>query len=224
MLDATDELIKRAMVKARLSYDELPGHVKDLLDEIKIRRAELNYKALIMSAMKRHAAGHDRKHSWTRRSKRFGNKAPGTKIGDMPKLHNYLDSSGSISIEELNEFLDVVDNFMKVGSRKCQLALFHTNMYYNEPYKLGQRLDKSKVQSGGTELTDIMADIWKRKPDLSVIVTDGCYGDVKVEQWMKPGDKFPQVLFIISKDGTPDHPLKRLGETVKIPNGNKRGD
>lgn len=223
MLEATEELVKRAMVKARLSYDDLPGHIKELLDDIKARKAELNYKALIMAAMKRHAAGHDRKHTWTRKSRRFGNKAPGTKVGDLPKLSNYLDTSGSISVEEANEFLEVVDQFLKVGARKCRLSFFHTNMYYSEEYKLGHRIKREDIQSGGTELTEIMQDIWKRKPDLSVVVTDGCYGDVEVEKWMKPGDKWPQTLFIISKQGTTEHPLKRLGETIKIPDTSKRG-
>ncbi|CAM6003850.1 unnamed protein product, partial [Sphagnum balticum] len=76
MLDATEELVKRAMVKARLDYSSLPDSVKELLEDIKMRRAELNYKALILLAMKKHAAGHNRKNTWTRKSKRFGNKAP----------------------------------------------------------------------------------------------------------------------------------------------------
>ena len=72
MLDATEELVKRAMVKTKLSYDELPGSVKELLEDLKARRAQLNYKAMILSAMRRHAAGHDRKSSWTRKNKRYG--------------------------------------------------------------------------------------------------------------------------------------------------------
>jgi predicted metal-dependent peptidase len=221
MLEATEDLVKRAMVKARLSYDDLPGHVKDLLEEIKSRRAELNYRALIMAAMKKHASGHNRKNTWTRKSKRFGNKAPGTKVGDLPKLHLALDTSGSISIEELNEFLEIVDNFLKVGARKCRMTLFHTEQYYSEDYKLGGRLDRSMVQSGGTELTQTMEDIYRRKPDLSVVITDGCYDNVEVEKWMKPGQQWPQTLFIISKGGTEDHPLKRLGDTVKVPDNEK---
>ena len=219
MLDATEELVKRAMIKARLSYDDLPGHVKELLEEIKTRRAELNYKALIMAAMKKHAAGHNRKNTWTRKSKRFGNKAPGTKVGDLPKLELHLDTSGSISIEELNEFLEIVDQFLKVGARKCNLAFFHTAHYGRQQYKMGTKIDKSQVQSGGTDLAETLKDIWARRGDLSIIITDGCYSDVPVETWMKPGDQFPQVLWIISKGGSEDHPLKRVGDTVKVPDG-----
>lgn len=217
MLDATEELAKRAMVKAKLDYDSLPGSVKDLLEDIKQRRAELNYKQLIMSAMKRHASGHDRNYTWTRPSKRYGNKARGTKVGELPALENYLDSSGSISVEELNGFLDVVDQFLRVGSRKCNLGFFHTALYKWDKYKLGTKIKREDIQSGGTDLTPVMQSILKNKADLAIIVTDGCYGDVPVESWMKPGEKFPQVLFVISKDGTADHPLKRFGETVKIP-------
>lgn len=217
MLDATEELVKRAMVKARLSYDDLPGHVKDLLEEIKTRRAELNYKALILLAMKRHANGHNRKGTWTRKNKRLGSKAPGTKVGDLPKLELHLDTSGSISTEELNEFLEIVDQFLKVGARKCNLSFFHTDLYGRQQYKMGTKINKSDIQSGGTDLTKTLEDIFKRRGDLSIIITDGCYSDVQVESWMRPGQQFPQVLWIISKNGTEDHPLKRIGDTVKVP-------
>lgn len=218
MLDATEELVKRAMVKARLSYDDLPGHVKDLLDEIKTRRAELNYKALIMAAMKKHASGHNRKSTWTRKSKRFGNKAPGTKVGDLPKLNLYLDTSGSISIEELNEFLSIVDEFLRVGSRKCEMSFFHTENYGHRQYKMGEKINRADIEQGGTELMPVMANILQRQADLSIVITDGCYSDVKIEESMRPGQKFPQTLFIISKDGAELHPLSRLGDTVKVPN------
>jgi len=223
MLDATEELVKRAMIKARLSYDDLPGHVKDLLEDIKTRRAELNYKALIMSAMKKHASGHDRKHTWTRKSKRFGFKAPGTKVGELPKLELHLDTSGSVSIEELNEFLEIVDQFLKVGARKCNLSFFHTALYGRQSYKMGTKIDRSMIQSGGTDLTQTLHDAWTRRGDLTIIITDGCYGNVEVESWMKPGQQFPQVLWIISKNGTEDHPLKRVGETVKVPDSSTSG-
>ena len=217
MLDATEELVKRAMIKARLDYSSLPDSVKELLEEIKARRAELNYKALLLLAMKRHAAGHDRKSTWTRKSKRFGNKAPGTKVGDLPVLENHLDTSGSVSIEELNEFLEVVDQFLRVGARKCNLSFFHTALYGRQQYRVGTKIDRSQIQSGGTDLTQTLEDIFKRRPDLSCIITDGCYGNVDWQSWLKPGEKPPVVLWIISKGGTADHPMRSLGTTIQIP-------
>jgi predicted metal-dependent peptidase len=220
VLDATEDLVKRAMVKNSMSYDELPGHIKDLLADIKSRKAELNYKALILSAIKRSATGTDRKHSWTRRNRRYGFKSPGTKEGDLPKLHLYLDTSGSISTEELTEFLAVVDEFLKVGSRKCEINLFSDNNYFNDKYKLGDRnaIDKIRrsVSMGGTCLESSMKQMLAKKGDLAIVITDGYYGKVGYEAWLKPGQRFPQVLWVISNGGTPDHPMKDLGQTVKI--------
>jgi len=217
MLDATEELVKRAMIKSSMEYDELPGSIKELLSDIDARRTELNYKALILQAIKRSATGHERKHSWTRKSKRFGNYAPGTKPGNLPKLDMFIDSSGSISVHEGNEFLDIVDNFLQVGCRKCNLNIFHTKNYYRKPYKLGQRLDKRDWESGGTCLEESLRIIAETRPDLTIILTDGYYSDVDVEAWLPNGVNFPHCLFIISRDGTQDHPLKRLGYTIKIP-------
>ena len=221
ILDATEDLVKRAMVKQGLSYDDLPSTVKDLLDSIKSRRSELNYKALILSAIKRSASGHDRAFSWTRRSRRFGNKAPGTKEGHLPKLSLFLDTSGSISVEELCNFLDIVDEFLKVGSRKCELNLFSDTNYYTDKYRLADRAMQEKIKKsvsmGGTCLESSLKRIADSRPDLSIILTDGCYGDVEYEQWLKPGQSMPQVLWVISKDGQENHPLARLGQTIKIP-------
>lgn len=221
MLDATEELMKRAMIKQNLSYDQLPGSIQDLLEDIKARKSELNYKAIIMSAIKRHASGHERKSSWSRKSKRYGELAPGTKIGDLPKLAVFADSSGSISAEELNEFLDIIDEFLKVGARRCEMNLFHTSNYFTAPYRLGERFDRKKVQSGGTDLTDSIQRVVDTKPDLAIFITDGCYSNVDFEKMLRPNQQMPQVVFIISRQGVAQHPLVRLGYTVKVPETSK---
>lgn len=217
MMGATEDIVKRAMQKTGLTYDRLDASIKELLQDIEARRAELNYRAIILSAIKKHASGFNREHSWTRRSRRFGNKAPGTRNGNLPYLANYIDTSGSISVQEANDHLGITDEFLRVGSRKCDVGLWHTNLYYFEEYKLGNRFEKSNFESGGTDLHSTLKQIYETQPDLAIIYTDGCYGDVDFEEWMKPGEHFPQVLWIISRDGTEHHPLTRLGETIKIP-------
>jgi len=223
MMDATEELVKRAMQKRGLTYDKLPNHVKELLTDIEARRAELNYRALILSAIKKHASGFNRESSWSRKSRRFGNKAPGTRNGQLPFLDNYIDSSGSISVQEANDFLDIVDSFLKVGSRKCDMNLWHTRVYHSQKYKLGDRISTQMWQSGGTDLTDTLKMIHQKQPDLSIILTDGCFCDVNVESWLNPSEHFPQIIWIISRDGSEKHPLTRLGTTIKIPNTDHYG-
>jgi predicted metal-dependent peptidase len=217
MMEATEELVKRAMQKRGLTFDKLPGFIQELLQDIEARRAELNYRQLILSAIKKHASGADRINTWSRPSRRYGNIAPGTRNGPLPKLESFLDSSGSISIQEANDFLAIQDNFLQAGHRKCKLGLWHTSLYYLEPYKLGDRVDKKIFQSGGTDVAPVLQYIADTKPDLSIILTDGCFSDVDFESMLPPNTLFPQVLWIISQDGQEQHPLNRLGETIKIP-------
>lgn len=221
MLEATEDLVKRAQVKTRFGYDELPGHIKELLEHIKSRKAELNYKAILLQAMKASLPANFRVKSWTRKSRRFGNKAPGTRNGEQPKLEIFIDTSGSISIEEANEFLDIVDEFLKIGARKCMLNMFHTSNYYREEYKRGQRIKREDIQSGGTCLEESMRSIAKHRPDLSIVLTDGYYGNVQTQKMVGVNGQFPNVVYIISKEGTTDHGMKddKNAKTVKIPGG-----
>jgi predicted metal-dependent peptidase len=225
MLEATEDLIKRAQIKARFGYDKLPGHIKELLEHIDTRKAELNYKAIILNAMKAQLPANFRVKSWTRKSRRFGNMAPGSKNGKQPRLDNYIDTSGSISIEEANEFLDIVDEFLRVGARECMLNMFHTSNYYREKYKRGQRIKREDIESGGTQLEDSFQTIAKSKPDLAIILTDGyfCGFDVQTDDYVGYNGKFPNTVFIISKDGQENHPFKDMpwAMTVKIPGGYK---
>ena len=209
MLEATEDLVKRAQVKCKFSYDELPGHIKDLLEYAKTRKAELNYKSILLQAMKASLPANFRVKSWTRKSRRFGNLAPGNKNGEQPELELICDTSGSISTEELNEFLDIVDEFLKIGARKCKLNLFHTSNYYREDYKRGARLEAKKVQSGGTCLEDSFRSIAQHRPDLAIIITDGHYGNVDETKYVGKNGQFPNVVFIISKDGTTKSPIQR---------------
>ena len=110
--------------------------------------------------------------------------------------------------------------------------MFHTENYFSEPYKLGQRIKREEFQSGGTCLQYSMRLIAKKRPDLSIFLTDGYFGDVDVEEMVGRNNKFPQCIFIISKDGTTNHPFNKKGEknerewsrTVQIPGGRDRGD
>lgn len=223
MLDAMEELVKRAMIKSSTSYDRLPAMISQLLEDIKARRADLNYRGLILAAIKKSASGRDRKYSWTRKSRRFPNLIPGSKEGPLPKLRIVCDTSGSISTETLNEFLQVVDEFLRVGARKCSLHLFSDKEYHSQPYKMGDRVGqemlRKNVRMGGTDLEDTLKNILLSSPDLTLILTDGFFSDVLVETWLKPNQRFPEVLWVIEKSGGENHPFanRTWSNTVKIP-------
>jgi predicted metal-dependent peptidase len=225
MLEAMEDLVKRAQIKTSTSFDNLPSHVQKLLEEIKSRKAELNYKALILAAIKKSASGQDRKSTWTRKSRRFGNLAPGNREGPLPSISIVMDTSGSISISTLNDFLSVCDEFLRVGTRKCSLHLFSDKEYHSQNYKMGDRVAqdmlRQNVKMGGTCLEDTLQKVLKRNSDLTLIFTDGYYSKVEVDKWLKPNQRFPQVLFVIEKEGRAPEANPFFGETwantVKIP-------
>ena len=101
--------------------------------------------------------------------------------------------------------------------------MFHTSNYYREEYKRGQRIKREDIQSGGTCLEDSMAVIAKNRPDLAIFLTDGYYSHVDTKKLVGANGKFPNTVFIISQDGTTDHPFKDepWAKTVKIPSGSK---
>lgn len=223
MLEGMGDLLKRAMIRSNTGYSDMPALARALLENIETRKAELNYKHLIALAIRKSVAGYDRKNSWTRKSRRFGNLAPGSKEGPQASLSFRIDTSGSISIVAMNEFLEVVDGFLKVGSKKCSIHLFSDNEYYSAPYKVGDRLKKEMIQSnvkmGGTCLESSLKNILQKPSDLNLILTDGYYSNIDVESWLPNNKSFPKTLFIIEKSGTKDHPFSKRDwqETILIP-------
>lgn len=209
MLEEAKKIVKRTIDKTSTSHSSVLDSIKDLLEEIETLSAALGYKSILRRVLKRTVSSTDRESTWKRTNKRYGLAAPGTKLGMLPRLSFYLDSSGSISTTELNLFLDIMSNFLKVGSRECSLSLWHTSLYYKKKYKLRERLDPEEVESGGTDVTCVMEDIRKSRPNLSIILTDGYYdaSDVAVTS---------AVLFIISKGGNKHHPLQHLGQTIML--------
>jgi predicted metal-dependent peptidase len=219
IIDASVELIKRAMIKANTSYSNLPGAVRDLLDYAEKRKAELNYRAILQRAMRKNMPGNTRKYTWRRESRRHGDDAPGTTIGDLPRLDIAIDTSGSISVEEINTFLGVIDGLLTVGHRKCDINLFHTEEYLRRVYRRGDRLKQYEVQSGGTDLTATLRRVAKMRPNLTIILTDGYFSYVNVKDFLKFNQRFPATVFVISPNGTKDHPFAKesWATTVQIP-------
>ena len=208
-MEATRDLIKRSMQKASFSGTKVPGHIQDCLEEISSALKKLNYKELLMRALRQSLPSKDTRKTWKRPSRRLGDIAKGNMVGLMPKLQTHIDTSGSISIIEANEFLAVTNNFMTVGVSKADLYLWHTSIYHHEKIKKNFKIAPEKFQSGGTDLNPTIQHLHKTKPDLAIIITDGYYGSVELPK----GFSVP-IVFVISKQGDQKHPLHKYGISV----------
>lgn len=211
MLEEAKKVLKRTIEKTSFSHSSAPDSIKDLLQEIESMTTTLNYKQILKRALKKTVSATNREGTWKRPNKRYGLAAPGTKIGMLPKLSFYLDSSGSISHKELNGFLDIMSNFLRVGSRDCTLALWHTSIYYKKKFKLHDNVTEKEIESGGTNITSVMQDIQKSNPNLAIVLTDGYFDSCSIPVTT-------EVLFIISKGGNKNHPLAHMGKTIMLEN------
>jgi predicted metal-dependent peptidase len=209
MLEEAKKLIKRTVEKTSYSHSIVPDSVKDLLDEIDKLSFGINYKQILKAVLKRTVCSSDREGTWKRPNKRYGVYSPGTRVGNLPNLSMFVDTSGSISVNEMNEFFNIISGFLKVGSRHCFLGLWHTALYYKKKFKLNGQLMKEDLQSGGTDITPAMLDIKKTNPNLAIILTDGYFGECNVKITS-------EIIFIISKGGNKDHPLKHVGKTILL--------
>lgn len=206
------KVVQRTVDKSSYGHTIVPDNIKDLLEELNNRIKGIDYKRILKDAIKRTVSVQDRKPTWKRPNKRYGVYAPGTKTGDLPSVEIFIDSSGSISYNELDEGLKMTDGFLKVGAKNCMLTFWHTEVYHTQKFRYRQNLVKDNLQSGGTDITCVMQYIEKHKPDLSIVFTDGCYSqsDIKAE-----GN---QIIWIITSNGDENHPMRHVGKTIKLAN------
>lgn len=210
MLEEMGRMIRRTIEKTSYAHSNLPGGIQDLLEDINNKINGMNYKQILKTCIKRKLLGFDRTHSWTRESKRFGVYAPGTTTDRIPELGIFVDTSGSISHNEMSEFLQTIDGFLKVGAKKCTLGLWHTALYKITKYRRAQDLNSLGIEGGGTDVTPVLEYVHEKNPNLTLILTDGYYSSGFTKKIT--GD----IIFIISKNGTMDHPYKHIGKTIQI--------
>lgn len=210
-LEATRDLIKRSIQKSSFTYSKIPDFVQDCLEKIEMQVKKLNYKELLLRALRNSLPSKDIERTWKRPSRRYGDIAKGNMSAKMPKLAVFIDTSGSISHEEANEFLKITNNFMTTGVSKADLHMFHTSIYFKEKIKKNFQVLPTSFQSGGTDLQEAMDVIAKKKPDLSIILTDGYYSMPNIKKGTPKS-----IVFIISKGGATNHPMSKLGVTVSM--------
>lgn len=204
------QVFERSIEKTEQQYgkhNNVPEYVKEQLKVLDIQMNKFNAKTILKNAIKRTVASFDRDYSWNRRNKRYGIFSPGSKCRDMPKVTIYCDTSGSISVNELNQFMKVVDSFTQAGASKITIALWHDNIYSTTSHKKNKKIEG--LESGGTNVACVLQDIQKNTPNLSIILTDGCFSEEKCN--IKS-----EVIFIISKGGVKNHPMKHLGKTLSL--------
>lgn len=207
MLKDAEKLIKRTIEKTSNLHSDIPAAIKDLLEQIDAKVTGISYKQILMRAIKKTVSSFQRRNTWSKPNKRYGKYSPGTTSAKFPKINVYIDSSGSMSHTELNQSLNILNGFLKAGDKKCNLGLWHTNLYYFKSFKYNNEITEDMLESGGTDVTGVMEHIAKTIPNLSIICTDGYYDrvDKKITS---------DIIWIILEGGNENHPMKNIGKTI----------
>lgn len=207
VLQEAKTVVERTVDKMYNDHSLVPDSIKSMMKLVEDAIEKLNYKNLLKYAIKKTLNAQDRSSSWNRKNKRYGSYAPGTAPDKVPFLHMYIDTSGSVSSRELEQFFQVIDGFLGAGSKRCMIGQWHTQLVSFKKYKMGQEITVD--ESGGTDPQCVIDHIHKTNPDLSIILTDGCYDTVRAK-----GDE--KIIWVITKEGQGEHPNKHIGRTIKL--------
>ena len=183
----------------------VPGELKEYLDSLfKIKPQIFNWKAYFRRVIGNLITS-ELYLTRMRPSRRFPD-SRGVKFKRKPHVLVGVDTSGSVSDEELEDFFSEIYYLWKSGV-KVTIAQMDTKIEHIEEYN--GKFNKEIYGRGGTEFTDLINYYNERKKDFStlVIFTDGY-----VSLNLPP---FRNGVWVITKNGQhQDYP----GTTIYIPN------
>ena len=183
----------------------IPGELKEYLDSLfKIKSQIFNWKAYFRRVIGNLITS-ELYLTRMRPSRRFPD-SRGVRFKRKPHVLVGVDTSGSVSNEELEDFFSEIYYLWKSGV-KVTIAQMDTKIEHIEEYN--GKFNKEIYGRGGTEFTDLINYYNERKKDFStlVIFTDGY-----VSLNLPP---FRNGVWVITKNGQhQDYP----GTTIYIPN------
>ena len=199
---ATEELnslIKDYAARGEKSWGSLGGHLKEqilasLNAKIDYRKVLKNFRASILS---------EKKHlTRFKPSRRFGFEYMGSKREFTTKLLLAIDTSGSISNKDLNNFYGVINKFFKYGIESIDVLNFDCELQ-GEPVSFKKRQTAFTISGrGGTDFQPVF-DYAKHHPEYDgvIILTDGYANHPQ----KKPGTKAKFVWVLTSEAEYNEH-------------------
>ena len=170
-MEELNSLIKDYAARGEKSWGSLGGHLKDqilasLNAKIDYRKVLKNFRASILS---------EKKHlTRFKPSRRFGFEYMGSKREFTTKLLLAIDTSGSISNQNLKNFYGVINKFFKYGIESIDVLNFDCELQ-GEPVSFKKRQTSFIISGrGGTDFQPVF-DYAKDHPEYDgvIILTDG---------------------------------------------------
>jgi len=147
-----DEIVANAAERAKaLSSGHTPSEVEKFLIEHEMSK-ELPWNIILKQFMQS-LISVNTKNTWKKVNRRFRGKLPGAKRIPRLELLIGIDSSGSVSDDDLVKFYCEVDAINAVGNITIDVAVFDTVVHQREEYRKGFKA--SRICGGGTSFTGV---------------------------------------------------------------------
>lgn len=136
----------------------------------------------------------------------------------LDEIWAFIDSSGSISKKELEQFLTQLHRIIK--EFKCNLNICYWNTSVTDVYKKIRYNDNIlkyiPLHSGGTDINCVYNWIEsnKVKPDVMLILTDGYFGKLETPAFKRQLGK--KTILVLSSNIAIDNNMKLIGKIAKL--------
>ncbi|MEM4445583.1 MAG: VWA-like domain-containing protein [Thermofilum sp.] len=195
--------LARAIAVAKAAGRSSPGGLQRLVDEL--LKPKVNWHSLLRVAMER-GLGRSVRRTWSRPSRKAPS-LPGKEFVALKKVVTLVDTSGSIDVEELRQF---VAEIYGIAAATSQVVVIPWDAQPYERIVLKRKSDVRKlVLTGGgdTLLLPALQAAEKERPHLIVILSDwdlGDYDDARLHSLL---EKWRRRIIAVTTERNPPVPL-----------------
>jgi predicted metal-dependent peptidase len=165
------EILIRALKRAaeQTTAGSVPHFVEEAIEALEKQRPK-NWHKELRRFYRSTVEGNDRARTWARPNRRFGLWEAGSKVGEGKKLIIGIDTSGSMSTEDIQHILAECHSMLKCGV-DAKVMFFDTEVH--STIKLTKHCSIKECGRGGTDFKDFFDKAAKQRPDALVVFTDG---------------------------------------------------
>lgn len=181
------------------SWGSIPGNTVDIIK--KSIESKFNYKALFQQ-FRSTVISSSCTLTRMKPNRRFNYDAMGSKRNFTTKILVAVDTSGSISNDELALVFNFINKFFKYGINTIDTIQFDCNICENSLMKLSKKIDSYEVHGrGGTDFNCVFEYVQERGHfyDGVIIVTDG-FASAPNDKWLKTNYKNTKYLWCLNNE------------------------
>ncbi len=186
------------------SWGKLPGNLVDIIK--KSIEPKFNYRA-IFQQFRSTIISSNRTITRMKPNRRFGYAAPGSKRNFTTKILIAVDTSGSISDDDLQLAFGFIKKFFKYGITRIDVIQFDTKIYPKSLVELSKAPKKFNITGrGGTDFNEVFEYAQEKNTtyDGVIIFTDG-YASVPKTKWLSSNYKHTKYLWCLNNESNYNH-------------------